>query len=449
MSVGSVEPGEREIGPVVAILIHDMFEDWLEGVGVSIDEFCTEGTGSWWFNYVEALRCVGARTVLICTSSRVEGPARFIHQPTGAIVWVLPSPRACKVIRWFSPQRSNPQSATNRVQGWLSRARGAAIRHIASYISTPISLLRSILKQECCKCIVVEEYEFPRFDLAVLLGWKMRLPVFGTFCGARPQGLWRRPLRPLALKLCAGLAICARREAERVMAHYDIHPDKVALIYYPLDFSVWHPGDKQEARALLGIPPNAQVVMYHGAIQLRTKGLDLLLDAFERVCHDRPDRDLRLILIGTGPDAQKLKRILAQKQVRGVEWLNEWVHDRDLIRRYLSSADVYVFPSRRDAFGIALIEAMACGLPVVAANSPGIPDILADGTTNGGIVVPPDNPLKLAEAILKILDDPSFARDLSERASRRARSLFSMERIGKQLGEFLLGKEHRLFLDRP
>ena len=65
--------------PVIAVLIHDMFEDWLESVGVPLDAFCTKAVGSWWFNYAQALRCVGVGTVLICTSTRVSVPTRFIH----------------------------------------------------------------------------------------------------------------------------------------------------------------------------------------------------------------------------------------------------------------------------------------------------------------------------------------------------------------------------------
>jgi starch synthase len=425
--------------PVVAILIHDMFEDWLASIEVSLDAFCTEATGSWWFNYAQALRCVGVRTVLICTSSRVSTPSRFIHNPTGAIFWVLPAPKICKLIRWFMLKSLDKATAgSNKMYAWIVRAQRAAIRHLASYVSTPLSVLETVLRRERCRCILVEEYEYPRFDFAVLLGWKMRLPVFGTFCGARPQGLWRRPLRPLALRLCAGLAICARCEAERVMVRYGVPADKVALMYYPLDFSVWHPSNKEEARALLGIPSDAQVVIYHGAILLWTKGLAVLLDAWERISQDHPDRDLRLILIGTGVDAPQFSQILATNRLRGVEWLNQWVHDRELIQRYLSTADVYVFPSRGDACPVSLIEAMACGLPVVASHIRGIPDLFPQGEQSGGLLIPPGDVDALAREVNRILDDHALAQELGQRALRHAETSFSMEAIGKQLSSFLL-----------
>jgi glycosyltransferase involved in cell wall biosynthesis len=285
---------------------------------------------------------------------------------------------------------------------------------------------------------MVEEYEFPRFDLAVLLGWKMRVPVFGTFCGARPQGLWRRPLRPLALKLCAGLAICAKCEAERVIAQYHLPAEKVALIYYPLDFSIWHPSNKEEARASLGIPPDAQVVVYHGAVLLWTKGLAVLIEAWERICQQRPGRDLRLVLIGTGLDAPQLSQMLATKKLWGVHWLNEWVQDRGLIQRYLSAADLYVFPSRSDACPVSIIEAMACGLPVVASQIRGIPDLLPRGEESGGLLVPPGDVDALTGEINRVLDDRGLAKELGDRALRHAKESFSMAEIGKQLSAFLV-----------
>ena len=426
--------------PVVAILIHDMFEDWLQSSQIPLDVFCTKATGCWWFNYVQALRSVGVGTVLICTSSQAETPSRFIHEPTGAIFWVLPSPKTCKIIRRLFLAQGMPKTAgtRNKLSLWISRVRSAAGRHLASYVSTPLSLLRSILTEEHCSCVMVEEYEFPRFDLAVLLGWKMRVPVFGTFCGARPQGLWRRPLRPLALKLCAGLAICAKCEAERVIAQYRLPAEKVALIYYPLDFSIWHPSNKEEARDLLGIPPDAQVVVYHGAVLLWTKGLAVLIEAWERICQQRPDRDLRLVLIGTGLDAPQLSQMLATKRLRGIHWLNEWVQDRGLIQRYLSAADLYVFPSRSDACPVSIIEAMACGLPVVASQIRGIPDLLPQGEESGGLLVPPGDVDALTGEINRVLDDRGLAQELGYRALRHAKASFSMAEIGKQLSAFLV-----------
>ena len=121
-----------------------------------------------------------------------------------------------------------------------------------------------------------------------------------------------------------------------------------------------------------------------------------------------------------------------------MKWVDQWVHHRGLIRRYLSSADVYVFPSRGDACPNAVIEAMACGLPIVASNVNGIRDILEGDEQSGGLLVPPGDARALAQALGRVLNDHALARDLRLRAQYRAGKNFSMELVGKQLRSFLL-----------
>src|SRR5256885_1483394 len=78
--------------PVVALLPWgDVIEDFLDTIGVSLEGFCRDMTGGWLFNYVEALRRAGVRTVIVIVSARVTGPSRVQHAPTGATVCILPA----------------------------------------------------------------------------------------------------------------------------------------------------------------------------------------------------------------------------------------------------------------------------------------------------------------------------------------------------------------------
>jgi starch synthase len=131
-------------------------------------------------------------------------------------------------------------------------------------------------------------------------------------------------------------------------------------------------------------------------------------------------------------------------QLRGVIWLDEFVNDRTVIQRYLSAADVYTLASRQEGFPVAPIEAMACGLPVVAADAPGVPDILEGGEVSGGIVVPREDATALALALGRVLDDEAWARELGKRARCRVKQYFSPETVGKQLRDFLLGHMVRI-----
>jgi starch synthase len=195
----------------------------------------------------------------------------------------------------------------------------AILKDIAPYLATPLTGLARELRRENCQAILCQEYEYPRFDACVLLGQLMRLPVFGTFQGGNWQmSRLEKPLRPMTLWAGAGSIVATQTEVERVRNKYGLPAAKLARIFNPLDLAMWEPIDRNEARAALGIPEGARVVVYHGRIELQPKGLDVLVDAWLQVCSDRPRRDLRLLLVGMGSDADELRRLIAAKQLQGV-----------------------------------------------------------------------------------------------------------------------------------
>jgi glycosyltransferase involved in cell wall biosynthesis len=424
----------------VGILTCDCFDAWLEEIGVSVDSFCDEMMGTWWFNYMQALESSGLRAVLFCTSQKFAIPRKFIHKPTGSTICVLPASAAyARVQRWRSRVLLSQAAGVGRDFG--KRAAAALLGLAASYLSTPLFALAKVLKQEACSCLLVEQYEDPRFDVSVLLGRMIGVSVYGTFAAVQPREKWwhrlYRPLRSFSLRLSSGLAICSEQEITRVFRRYTYPSGKLAQIAYPVDSKVWYPGDRGDARAILGISASAKVAVYHGAIDVRVKGLDVLIEAWAQLVRSRPGIDLRLLLIGTGRDSGRLALHIAALSVPGVQWLTAWVHDRELLRRYLVASDVYVFPSREDAFGIAVLEAMACGLPVVAACAPGMLDIFKGGEASGGLLVPTNDAKAFCAALERVIDDDAFANGLGERARRRVEAVFSMDAIGKQLRRFL------------
>jgi starch synthase len=195
---------------------------------------------------------------------------------------------------------------------------------------------------------------------------------------------------------------------------------------------MWPPADRDEARSALGIPREARVVVWHGRVDLHRKGLDVLVAAWKEV---RRGRDLRLLLLGSGRDAKALRELLGGEP--GVHWTGEYVNDREAICRHLAAADVYAFPSRHEGFPVAPVEAMACGLPVVAADAPGVADILED---RAGVVVPVGDAEAFARALRALLDDEASRAELGARARRRVEERFSHESVGRELRAFLSGE---------
>ena len=108
--------------------------------------------------------------------------------------------------------------------------------------------------------------------------------------------------------------------------------------------------------------------------------------------------------------------------------------------RYVSGVDVSVLPSRHEGFPVAVIEAMACGVAVVAADVHGVRDIIGDDGRFGGVIVPSGDPDLLADAVRHLLDDPSRRATLGRRARQRAESAFSLESVGRALRRFLAAR---------
>src|SRR5262249_19512938 len=278
------------------------------------EAFCNEFTGSWMFGYADALQRVGVRTVLICMSSRIAVPTRFEHAPTGATICILPVPRTYRALQ---RRMVNPYART--VNQAFGQVRNAArlllwpllvvMKEIVLYSTTPLKLIADELRREGCTAILCQEYEYPRFDLCVLLGRMMHLPVFASFQGGNYQRCWiERYVRPRAMRACNGVIIGSKVETERVQRRYGIPARKVARIFNPVDLTLWNPIDREQARRALNMSLDVQLVVWHGRVSIQQKGLDLLLDAWNRICEQRPGRALRLLLIGSGKDAEKLQK---------------------------------------------------------------------------------------------------------------------------------------------
>jgi glycosyltransferase involved in cell wall biosynthesis len=414
---------------VVLLPWGDIFEDFLDRLGVSFDELRDEFVGSWMFGYAAALATAGVRTVIACPTARVGDPVSAVHSPTGAELRLLPTSRAYAALR------------SRRLEGRLDGRRDprslarAVATHAAPYLGTPPGALVKLLRQERCHALLCQEYEDPRFDVCVAVGRRARVPVFGTFQGAdyRVSRL-ERPLRPLSIRASAGLIVGARSELERVERVYDVPAAKLAHIVNPIDTTMWRPDDGGGTREGLGIPPGASVVAWHGQVQMRRKGLDVLLDAWQQLAEERSSRTPHLVLVGSGEDADEVRSRAAA--VPGVHLVDEWVQDRLRMRSILSAADVYAFPSRHEGLPVSPLEAMACGLPVVGADATGVADVVGDA----GIVVAREDAGALAMALGELLADDERRADLGRRARRRVEEHFSLEAVGVQLRAFLVDR---------
>jgi glycosyltransferase involved in cell wall biosynthesis len=381
------------------------------------------------FGYVEALRTAGVATVIVCPTTGVSRVRTEAHRPTGARLVFVPAPRGFATVRRWALDgrlegRRNP----------LTLARAVAA-HLAPYLSTPPRLLSRVLREERCAAVLCQDYENPRFDVCVAVGARAGTPVFGTFQGGDEQhSRLERWTRPHALRRCAGLVVAPDAETERLSRRYGLPADKLARIPNPVDTTLWGGGDRKAGRAALGIPSDAEVVAWHGQVQLWRKGLDTLLDAWAPLARAQAESERRLVLVGSGEDLPEVRRRIESESLPGVHVVDAWVHDRRRLADLLAAADVYAFPSRHEGLAVAPIEALAAGLPVVASDARGVADVVG----GAGVVVPTGDAAALAGAIGELLADPGRRAELGRRARARAEERYSLAAVGAALRSFLL-----------
>ncbi|MGB7293534.1 MAG: glycosyltransferase family 4 protein [Thermodesulfobacteriota bacterium] len=431
--------------PTIAILPWgNILEDYLKQVGLSVESFCNDGLHGWLLGYLEALRFAGIKSVLFFFSKNVDKPRRYLHKSTDSKIILLP---ALKIYRYINSHMINPYGWTiNETFGEVNGYRYylfSILKDIAPYLTTPLRYLAREIRRERSSVILCQEYEYARFDFCVLLSLFLRMPVFATFQGGNFQmSRLERVIRPFTISACSGLIVPTKSEQSRLIKSYEIPSAKLSRIFNPIDTGTWYAEDKRMARTELMIPIEAKVVAWHGRIDLHNKGLDILMQAWKRICFQHANKELRLLLIGTGNDSYKLQEQINRMNLKGVMWKNEFIVNRDTLRKYLNASDIYVFPSRHEGFPVAPLEAMACGLPIVAANAGGILDILEGGESSGGTVVPKEDPISLAAQMSRLLDDESLRTELAKKARHRIESCFSLEVIGRQLRYFLFNKNH-------
>lgn len=432
--------------PTVA-LVHwgNLIEDFLEPHGLTLERYCSDFRGSWIFGYVEALRLAGVRSLLVLISKAVDRPTRLRHEPTGAPVLVLPPPLAYRVLsrRLTHPYARHAGDAFG-LRGRLRSLLGPILeplREVSPYLATPVLSLARDLRRLRCQALICQEYEFPRFDVCAILSRRMGIPVFGVFQGGDYQR-WRseRISRPLAMHRCQGLVCPTSNERRRVQETYSMPAKRIASIPNPIDCAVWSPGDKLEARASLGLPAGARVAVWHGRVEVRGKGLDVLLDAWSRI-QRRLDVEYRLLVIGDGADAAELHTRIVEGGFDDVVFENTFIDNPEKLKQYLVAGDVYVFSSRHEGFPLAPVEAMACGLPTVVSDVSGIREIFPHGEASGALTVRRDDPKAFAEAVDRLFEDEDAARSLGARARLRAVENFSVEAVGRQLRRFFLQED--------
>ncbi|NHA66646.1 D-inositol-3-phosphate glycosyltransferase [Phycicoccus flavus] len=252
--------------------------------------------------------------------------------------------------------------------------------------------------------------------------------------GDRPEPLGREIGEAQVVEAADRLVANTGREAGELVDLYGADPARVAVVEPGVDLAVFAPGSQAEARARVGLPADAVLLLFVGRIQ-PLKGPDVLVRAAAELVRRRPDLRERAVVAvlggasGTGVTTPMGLDALADRL--GIGDLLRVVPpvDRPTLADWYRAADVVAVPSHSESFGLVAVEALACGTPVVAANVGGLPTAVGDG----GLLVDGHDTSAWASALGRVVLDPGRRAGLSRRAVEHAQGFGWARTAGRLL----------------
>ena len=190
---------------------------------------------------------------------------------------------------------------------------------------------------------------------------------------------------------------------DRIRHHYGVAPERLALVPEGIDLALWQPSSDPALLADEDRGRDPFTVLCVARQYPRKRVVDLI-DAFAIVVGREPRA--RLVVIGDGPEHGALAERLRQRRLGGHVQLLGALPDDGEVRAWYRRCSLFCLPSEQEGFGIVFLEAMASGLPVVSTTAAAIPEVVPDG--QAGLLVPPRDPAALAEALLRLLQDPGL-----------------------------------------
>ena len=200
------------------------------------------------------------------------------------------------------------------------------------------------------------------------------------------------------------------------LLEYGINPNKITPIGIGVDPNILTPKyDRQELR-----------ILYTGRLVF-VKGLITLIKSAQYICQEYPN--VLFTILGDGYLRPRLQKMVRQLNLENNFSFLGFIPRSQLIKHYQNDT-IYTAPSYYDALPTAILEAMACGMPIVSTNIPAIREAIVDGES--GFLVPPREPKFLADSILKLLADKALRRKMGQAARERVEKQFTWDIVAEK-----------------
>ncbi len=228
--------------------------------------------------------------------------------------------------------------------------------------------------------------------------------------------LYLKTISRISCRRARRVIAVSQATADDVTRLLGVPPERIDVIPHGVDHQRFRPLPPEQVQAFRqaqGLPP--RFILFVGTLEPR-KNLPRLIEAFARV----RAQDTQTKLVIAGGQGWYFKEIFERVQALNLAQavLFPGFVPPEALALWYNSAVIFVYPSTYEGFGLPLLEAMACGTPVVAANASCLPEVVG----NAGLLASPDDPADLAQALLSLLNDPQRRADLAARGQARAQT---------------------------
>ncbi|MFX0203715.1 MAG: glycosyltransferase family 4 protein [Candidatus Hodarchaeota archaeon] len=206
------------------------------------------------------------------------------------------------------------------------------------------------------------------------------------------------------------------------LKEYGLHPDEITVVGNGVNERIFSP--------IRNVEQTERYVLYTGVLRAR-KGLFDLIKCAEYVCKVCPD--VRFIICGKGPFLNKLKEEVRRTRLQRFIMFLGYVDRKKLIQTY-QKATVHVVPSHYEGLPTVLLEAMSCGLPVVATDVGGNSEVISSGIN--GFLVPPKAPEEMAKIILRLIDEPLLREKIGRAARKTIEKKYTWDKIADNILQY-------------
>ncbi len=355
-----------------------------------------------------ALRARGVRVRLLTS--------RFIYEDR--------IPRGDAESEYFFFRPLEAQATRLRAQPRLRRLARAAVY--------PIDLLR--LQREFNRAppdvLHVQWTLLPSYDWRLFQSFAQRVPLVLTIHdpAVRLQQVARlADMQPMSL-IADRVIVHTERNRAMLLERAQIPPERLAVVGIGTPEQPKNPPTQAEARARLGIPKSARVVLFFGLIKVY-KGLMTLIDAMAAVHARVPDAHLLIAGQSEEPLAPYVDALSARGLTEAATTSFGFVPS-DAVANYFAASDVVCLPYREASQSAVLFDAYRYSKPVVVTRVGGLPEVVEEG--GNGFVVPPDNAPALAEALTRLLADPTLFAQFGRRSLELAQTRYSWAQSAEQ-----------------